>query len=97
MKEIGGAIPPPVGIGLTVLPNIGEGGAMAPPPPPPWRRLRHHCHVLDLYYGKKPHRLYPLPRLLPNEQEEDEATRKNCRNVSIMANFINSIPRRPYI
>ena len=52
--------------------------------------------VLELFFGKN-HRLYPLLRLLPNEQKKDEATRKNCRNVSIVANFINSIFRGPYI
>ena len=41
----GDNLPSPVGIGLTDLQNIGEGGASGPPAPPP--QFRHHFYSLS--------------------------------------------------
>ena len=49
---VGIICPPPVGIGLTDLPNIG--GASGPPGPP---QFRHHCPLLC---GNKPERVFGL-------------------------------------
>ena len=49
---VGIICPPPVGIGLTDLPNIG--GARGPPGPP---QFRHHCPLLC---GNKPERVFGL-------------------------------------
>ena len=48
---VGIICPPPVGIGLTDLPNIG--GASGPPGPPRPPRFRHHCIQIHKYWKRK--------------------------------------------